>query len=321
VISRGQLFCRLLDASGVPPEAEQRFLEMQALKFSPYEKFGKCVFPLDKRFRLLWMWDAAWEQQQRETLPAALKNRPLVPESMLHPSMDEGASLRESIDGFELQVWREARLISSRWFPTRPTTEQLTEALRSEGVDGLEDQSGDPAWLPRPWSQKDPDWSTLFREEKTLFVSASALLLFLACLQFGFGAITGAKTLWANSRVTSLGDDLGEQLELRNRAEQQRDVNTEWLSLFTPLTQAEVIAEFTDALQGIDYQLVAWGYVDGALEVTIAGEAIDTRNVVSSLEKRELFHALRIEPGNRPMESVIRMEIPDVNQYRTRSVE
>ncbi|MEM6484049.1 MAG: hypothetical protein AAF662_03560 [Pseudomonadota bacterium] len=319
--ARSELVYKQIDVSGVPVEAQQRYLDMQALKHSPYEDFAKMIVPFSEQQRMMWIWDAQWERDKRAQLPPPFRSAPIIPETLMHPSIEEGANLLSCSAGSELQVWLQGCLMSSRWFESAPDPEQLTPALRAAGLESLSSRSEAVDWLPRPWSEQPRDWSSILRDERILFTSVVVFLLFLLSLHLGSGLVMRAKSAWAESRIESVSEAVQARVDERSRAERQRDVNLEWLSLFSPVTQLEVAAEFAAALEGTDYEILDWRYADGKLDVTIRSEGIDSRDVVSRLEKRDLFHALRIEPGRREGESAIRIEIPDLNRYRLQVVE
>jgi hypothetical protein len=316
VAARGEVFFKLIDVSAVPADAEQRFLQMQALKYSPYDDFARMIVPCGERQHMMWIWDAQWEREKRALLPPVIRSAPLLPETLLHPAAEEGACLLACSSGTELQIWHDGCLVNSRWFEQVPDASQLDSALRAAGLAEVTSRRDTIDWLPRPWSEQDRDWSSLLRDERVLFSGAVAFLLFLACFHLGNGLVTSIRAAWADSRSEALSEDVQGSINARSRAERQRDVNLEWLSLFSPVTQLEVAAEFTAALEGIDYEILDWEYVDGKLDVIVRGDAIDSRDVVSRLEKRDLFHALRIEPGRREGESAISIEIPKVKRYK-----
>ncbi|MEM6485838.1 MAG: hypothetical protein AAF662_12755 [Pseudomonadota bacterium] len=316
VAARDQLVCKTIDLSGVPAEAEEKYVAMQALRYSPFKEFEKLTIGQEESRLILWIWDADWMQKLRQQLPIAAKNLPVVPETLFRSRRSDGAFLVPCHQGFELQVWQDNRLVSSRWYPEEPKEQQLHLALRAEGVNAVAARVPTSDWLPRPWSERERDLRSLIRDEKNIFLAGVAVLLFISAVHFGFGAITSVKSQWVGRQIESLGEGVDQRLTMRNDLEQLRDENTELLSLFVPFSQVELLAEFTAALASVDYQLVDWNYTEGTLLATIRNRKLDTRDVVTRLEKRDLFHDLRIEPGNRPGESVIRIQIPDVNRYR-----
>lgn len=162
VAARSELFTVLINLSGVPASAEERFLRMQALRYSPYKEFAIHVARLDKTHCLMWGWDANWEREHRQGLPRELQKAPLIPETVLHPCGDSGAYLRACGAGYELQVWKETRLEISRWYPERPEGGALDTALRAEGVEALSGADEAVQWLPRPWPEEE-DISLRFR--------------------------------------------------------------------------------------------------------------------------------------------------------------
>jgi hypothetical protein len=316
IVSRGEVFSILVNLSGIPANAQERYVSMQALRHSPYKEFSIYTAWLDKNRCLVWGWDANWERETRKTLPSELQRAEIIPETVLHPQGDQGAILRACGRGYELQFWNDACLQSSRWFPQKPTDTEMLSALRTERLEVLSDSETAVTWLPKPWPEAELDWRSLIRNERTVFTLLVCAVLFFLCFQLGLGGAYAAKSLWGEARIESLGEQLGDQLDQRLQAERQRDINVEWISVFEPYSHLDVVAEFTSALAGTDYDLLDWGYQDGTLRVVIFDEDIDTRDVVSRLAQRDLFSQLRIEPGPREGESILTMQLPRVSQDR-----
>jgi hypothetical protein len=316
VAARRELTFSAVSVSGIPPEAQERFLAIEAMRLSPARDMAYHMVRFDRDTAMLWVWDAEWERRQRESLPAAVNNVPLIPETLLHPRGDDGALLRHCAEGYDFQVWQGGCLKSSRWFAQKPEPAGLQQVMRAERIDALLDCEREVAWLPRPWSDTGLGWKSLLRDEKTVFAVLASILLLFACFELGQGAVSSAKAIWAQSRLESLQLELGDKMQQRQQAERQRDINRQWISVFEPFSQLDVVAEFTLALEGSGYQLINWEYIDGTLQVVVSDEDIDMRDVVSRLAQRDLFEDLRIEPGVRDGESVITMQLPALERYR-----
>ncbi len=90
---------------------------LQAISTSSYQDPG-VFLQLDANIAAAWTWDMSSVRAL-----ANVSSRQLIPETLLHEPT-EGFALRQAIDGFEGQFWRNGKIILSRWWEHMPSGHQ-----------------------------------------------------------------------------------------------------------------------------------------------------------------------------------------------------
>lgn len=210
VVARGLCRLKWFALAHVPAHERADALRVQALAWQPFDDSALCLVLGDDE-GLAVAWDA---RQVREALaergvrPDACK---VLPEVLLRAPGADGPRLVRMSDGVEGQVWRNGRLVASRWWPEAPAPEAwrlFAQSLSGEAASWTLPTVDDaPAWLNKPWAVPLADQAHDQARESRLVDVALAALVFCA-------GVVGAQW-WGVER--SLRDQLASNADQRAR--------------------------------------------------------------------------------------------------------
>ncbi len=303
LIARSACVCEVLDLSAVPDSARAGFLEMQVKRLSPWARPAYYVAAGESaehaRRTPVWIWDAAWEERLRETLPERIRQSSAFPEAVFLEPRESGVVAHRCESGIDYQYWEGGKLLASRWSLQSLAPEDLQFFARDCGqaLDALEPANDEAVHAPAPWSEPAFSWRTLLNDERLVMTGITTVLLFAICLELGLLAASGIRTWISESNTASLQEELGSRLQYRLQAERLHARGEQLASLLPAYTQVELIAEFTRLLAGQEYELREWDYTSGGVRVLVSNPELDGREIIRKLESSDLFTSARILPA------------------------
>lgn len=131
-VPRGQCRFRAVDLSAIPKRDRRKALRVQLLGWSPFpnSQFAACFE--DETHAIAYAWDAGMPATAPDAAPP---DAPVVPESLLRDApLQACARLVRCATGFEGEVWRDGRLLASRFWPHPPHEPDWQNFLRASAV-------------------------------------------------------------------------------------------------------------------------------------------------------------------------------------------
>lgn len=264
----------------------------------------------------IWYWSRARVQDLLGQPPSRIK---YVPEALFvdqaHVDHVQLLALKEGVEG---RVWKQARLVASRWWPASPELSAWSNFLRGAGI-ALDAGTG----VPQPeagtiaaaqWSASRASQGLLLPEvgpylPRLLLASALALTLVLG---WEAGSIARAQTdTWrARSAAQDMDDALRRILEARSHADTYRAEIDQLLALRQGVPQNRLLAEYARLATGKEWQIKLWQQpTPGRLEVTLAMKDPDPEALVSTWEASPLFKDVSTELSRQQNEVTIKAAI------------
>lgn len=269
----------------------------------------------------IWYWSRARVQDLLGQPPSRIKPSRIkyVPEALFvdqaHVDHVQLLALKEGVEG---RVWKQARLVASRWWPASPELSAWSSFLRGAGI-ALDAGTG----VPQPeagtiaaaqWSASRANQGLLLPElgpylPRLLLASALALTLVLG---WEAGSIARAQTdTWrARSAAQDMDDALRRILEARSHADTYRAEIDQLLALRQGVPQNRLLAEYARLAAGKEWQIKLWQQpTPDRLEVTLAMKDPDPEALVSTWEASPLFKDVSTELSRQQNEVTIKAAI------------
>ncbi len=306
---------RLSLPNGVPPDKRLNALKLQALEWAPYARPG-MMFDLSDDGAGVWTWDSdRVEKIVRDNGldPASLR---FVPETALHRPMAQGLRLVSCLDGFEGQVWRDKRLMASRWWPSIPPVEDWVRFQRAAGLDphAVSPELAAPVaeeWLRSPWPRRGFAWSVKGVPTGQLAAAAAVVLLAVSAYQVGEVAHLG-RAVASLGRANAALAATAKPLETARA--QTLDANARAQAIFALENrdnQLSLMARVAEQLPTNGTQLTSWIYQDGDLTITMssAAQPIDSSFVIRKLEGIPNFSVSQVDPSADGKSLLVRIKV------------
>lgn len=268
-----------------------KVLEQKIARFSPFETSSHYVIE-ESGQAMVWLWD---EKKRIEALQAVqgnysalsghLEGLRVIPEPLLHDRNIDGAHSQASVNGSDIQTWKNGVLISSEWSGFKVAASVFN---------------------PHPWMQATP---SLGWQNEALWWRATALALLLM-ITIQSGAVIGwlAKVALVDTELTERRESLSSSLEIRNQARSLRESNEQFISWFGYPKHLLVIADFDDLLPESS-RIERWDYKSGELTVTVTDEDLNNREVLQNLASGQYFSNVSVEPGARVGSTVLSLDV------------
>lgn len=229
----------------------------------------------------------------------------ILPETVLHPPLDEGERLVAAIDGFEGQVWRNRQLVASRWWPSYPSAFEWAGFLRTSRVPPTSLEAPQTAesleFLTRPVNPQ-PYAAMLerFRAIHWRDITALALVLVLVPGLFLLGQWTHLSM--ARSSVTEDLDQLSQQTAEISAARQSAMSASNELALYAASLNrrhpAALLASVSEELSRFSVSLNAFEQTEDGLTLDLSTtEDFAPESLVRAMENNALFNGVSLEPG------------------------
>ena len=229
----------------------------------------------------------------------------VLPETVLHPPLDNGARLVATIDGFEGQVWRNRQLIASRWWPRRPEASEWTGFLRASRV--FEASADIPApldpveFLDRPVNAQ-PYTALLDRLRAINWRDMTALALVFVVVPslffFGQWAHLSLTKQSLTAEVASLSEQTAEISAARQSAQNASNELTAYAASLNRNHPAALLASVSEELAQFSIRLEAFEQTDNRLTLNLrTNDGFAPEALVRAMESNAQLNNVSIEPG------------------------
>lgn len=283
IMARELLVFKSVDFSDVPKNQRLKALGQKVKQLSPFRRSGHYVHWAGGH-AMVWVWDEDLRSQsvaemcERFTpLASHFRNLPVLPETLLYPKQTVGHYQQPCVDGSDIQVWREGRLVSSNWTP-----ENILVGVT-------------PASTSSAWN----DELTTALDEKVLWQSGLHVLGLVAIFQLGNSLGLFLRDELITNRLSEAEAEMSSVLAVRSRVGKFKAASDAIESWFAQPSQLSLMAEF-DRLMPQTVEIISWAYENRILEVQLKDEALDNRLYIEQLGQSPRFLAPKVEPGSSP---------------------
>ena len=228
----------------------------------------------------------------------------ILPETILHPPLANGARLMAAIDGFEGQVWRDSQLIASRWWPVRPTLADWTGFLRA--TRGAESSDSVPAAIETPLLDKpanaQPYTALIDRIRAINLRDITALVLICIAVPslflIGQWAQLRQAQASARSELAVLSEETAEISAARQTAQRSANELAAYAGTLNRRHPAAILASVSAELARFSIRLDAYEQTDDSLSLTLhASDDFAPESLVRAMENNPLMNTVSLEPG------------------------
>jgi len=296
VVARALCRFSRFDLTSIPVKRRAQALQLQLRQWTP---FGQPEFAIifEKNAALVWCWDAAWLQAQRQNLPALWKNAEAIPETALQTPPADGARLIQCLDGVEAQFWQQGELRASRWWSAVPELSEFIAFCREVGHPLAQVQQ-----LPEvlaPITQAQP-WlpvmtaANLSAQNPLLEQAMYAALFLIVALPYGWynlreyqldRAMEGTR-----AEMKALTGQANSLVQAREAALKAVDEISSRQRLDPYPTQIELMTAVAEALPS-DATIREWEFQENKLRIVIAGglEVPSRADITKALTQSDMF--------------------------------
>lgn len=294
IVPRAQCHYRRIDVSALPARQRRSAARIAVRR----HELGN-----DSAHHLAWQGGIAHAWIWPQPDPALTQTEQTwVPETLLRaPPDSDGLRLLRQQDGVEGQLWRDGRLLHSRWWPQAPGPEAWRRFVRACG---LGPEAADPIpevqalpWSPQPWGDA----------HRGLPGSPAALerlawTAVLALVALGLGWQLTAQAGWSialarvESRIETLQAQATPLLAARERADAAVRALQDFRQLQGGVSDYAMMAEVVQPLPA-DARLVGWVREGVRLQAALTSSQTDPRRFVSAFGDHPQLADVVATPG------------------------
>jgi hypothetical protein len=298
-----------LDVTSIPVKRREGYAALALRRQLPFQPASVHVV-VDGHWAMAWGWP---QNDPTERWPA---DGEFLPEALLRGNpRDEGAALESMSDGVDARLWRNGRLVASRWYPAPPGQEAWRTFLRGAGwPNEIPVPDPEPAeWRDQPWGRNAT--ASILPERfgdlrRPLLVAASLAAAALVGWPLGQGLRLQAALGQTESEIAALRDELGSVLDAKNAAETDAAAAEALLGLEPDVNQLAAMAAVDAGLGPAGLRLTEWDFQVGrGLRIVVSGAAADPERMVQALMDAGIFDDVRIEPGSQAGQMVFNARI------------
>lgn len=293
----GRELCLFLEVNAEKVPAKQRpaFVATSVRRNAPFPDpdFG---LSWEGGHASIWYWSRSRAQGLLGNVPSRVK---YFPEALfIDRAHDDHVQLLALEAGIEGRVWRQGRLIASRWWPDVPEQSTWFSFLRGAGhvVDAT---AGVPMAehamiAPEQWNASNVNQKLLLPELGPYLprlILAFGLVVTVV-LGWQIGSIIRAQIdSWrANAAAQDMDDTLRSILDARSNTDTYRAEIDQLLELRQSVPQNQLLAEYSRLATGKEWQIKLWRQpAPDRLEVTLTMSNPDPELLVSNWEASPLF--------------------------------
>ncbi|OUD14314.1 hypothetical protein [Thioflexithrix psekupsensis] len=295
-MARSLYHYRYFDLREVPVAHRHQSLMRQIRQWSPFDEYDTYVV-WRKQAAWVWMWDKTRLHTAQQT--QAIHTLHILPETLLHPTLQEGAQCVACLEGVEGQLWREHQLVASRWWPQMPCVTEWHIFLRANQ---FSPETGLPAVVEgdlaaRPWAKSAKmDHSALLRDER-LWVYVGIMLFVVLWIGEGVPIWELRKGIAQLEQETQqVSEQAVPILTARNQALQTQQQIETLRGLIRYPSQLEIMAKAAGVMPtGAIFE--SWAYQNGRLQFTVRGQSLDPAAAIRQFQEQALFEDIRAESG------------------------
>lgn len=317
-----------LDASAVPVRQREAFVAMQVRRAAPFTDADLDVAWFGSH-AAVWYWSRG---RVRDLLVGTSGNIRLRAEGCFRGEPVEGDGIQllslavDPLDGvgpdagYEARVWKQGRLVVSRWWRGIPSEGVWRTFLRGSGLD--------------PSIAVPPPQTTPVREQPLgggldMGALAERLRGNGPVLAGVAGALASAVLAWQLVSVAGVGreidrvvaqtEPLEEELEsiitARTRADEAAAEIQALLGFRPPASQTRLLAEVQQVTPPGDWAITVWHQPGpDTLEVTLQGTGMDASEIVAAWEQSPLLEEVTPSTGRRGDELTLRARLTPLEQ-------
>ena len=279
----------------------------------------------DPEFGLAWLGDhaAVWYWSHAKVLERLggqwTHRTTCVPEALYTGQIREDEAELLALDnGFEGRLWKQGRLVASRWWAELPMPGQWQSFLRGAGIPTTTDAQAPQAVSASPAEQH---WTPAGRASR---LNLSGLEGYLPRMLMGLGLAAAVLFSWQLGTLLRAGvdvwrtgraaQDLDEPLKRILAARDRTDAASTEIAALLALRQAPsqhlLLAEASRVMQGQDWQLKIWQQpTPERVEATLIMDSPNPEALVAAWESSALFSDVRTELTRLQNEIVVRATV------------
>jgi len=315
VLSRPLYRFQTFDLAQVPSKNRAQALRLELAQWTPFASSDYYVGWHGQQ-ALVWGWDADAVQQAIAAQGLKPQRARILPESVLQTPVENGLVLSRCHEGYEGQLWREAQLERSRWWPQLPTQDEWLMFQRDASITPGEQQTQPPA--PRlsplnlqPWVSETGSAGDQKMQLERLVMALCLLLLLLPTFWYGFSLYK------LHSSIEQLQE---QQATLQLEAEPIMQARSQALDSLARINVLRAIAPYPGQLalmekiaevlpQDKSY-LKDWDFQAGQLKITVTSASdISTTFLISVLQQAGPFGDVKALPGRDPKSVTFQMDV------------
>lgn len=287
----------------MPKDKQQGALRLQVLEWSPFTS-PDMMFDLGDGPVGAWIWDTDHLRNALATAGIDAQRVHPVPETALHPPLDDGIRLVRCLDGVEGQFWSKRRLANSRWWPEPPDDTAWVRFQRASGIAAGDlipraPVAEDLGWLARPWPRSGAWFLRSRPSSNQLSIVAAVLALAWTGYQAGQLLRIGREVDEAAKAVASAGSTARPLLEARTRAIAAAEQARALINLDPYESQLTLMARVTERLPRNGTIFSEWSFRAGDLTFVLVNpmQPIDIPFLVRAIEGTPGFDRVQADGG------------------------
>lgn len=158
VLARSLCRFRYIPFHDLPKRDRLGYLQVQLQTWEPFPE-SEYALVMKEDGAVVLAWDQTAYRERCETAGLPTHSHRLIPETLLHPALQEGVELRRCAEGLEGLVWRDGVLVASRWWAQVPNQESWLNFQRGAGVlpgaqiDAPPTIAESLEWAPTLWAE------------------------------------------------------------------------------------------------------------------------------------------------------------------------
>jgi hypothetical protein len=304
ILSRALCHYAVFDLpSGVSGGQRESALKLNVLEWSPFPTTGWLADWRDDRAGV-WIWDQDATDDAVRAAGLDPKQISVFPETAVRAVSADGIRLVAALDGCEGQVWRQGRLVSSRWWPSVPDAKDWMHFHRSAAQSTPLAPPTVPVpevspFVARPWPRSISFGSALLRGARAGQLAAAAAVVLLLPVAYLLGQLAFlAKAQASIDDTLATARNKAEPIIAdRLAAEAARQCIEALMALDPYPSQVQVMAATARLIPPNGTHIVSWSFTSGDLRLILSNQnPLDATYYVRAFEAVPMFERVNAEP-------------------------
>lgn len=325
LVGRGLCLFLHVDASAVPARERTGFVMLAVRRAAPFDDPEADIVWMGDH-AAVWFWSVSRVRELAGPLPARTRiqaeasHRGAIPEApeqleLLDLSQPLAADGSGATAGLEARLWRNGRLLATRWWPSLPSDGAWRTFLRGAGLPPASAcPEPSPAFLhERPLGgggQGDLIGRQLHAQWPTLVAALGGVVLAAFCWQIAGIAHAYLEKNQVENRIAQLEKRLDAVITARNAADEAARTIDELLQLRPPTSQSRLLAEVAGLIPTGDWAMLQWQQPGPeTLQITLKGQGLDAAAIVNAMEQSPLLEEVTPATSSRPDELVLQARL------------
>lgn len=311
-----------VDASAVPVRERAGFVMLAVRRAAPFDD-PEADIAWNGNHAAVWYWSASRISHLAGPIPTRTRIHAEAPHRGAKPQNDGLELVDLSLPppmnvlggGIEARLWRNGRLVASRWWPELPSGIIWETFLRGIGVSSM---------LPRPKPVTAALHTRPLGGDKRIDTLGGQLQAQWPMLALVSGCMVTAVFCWqlagiarayvehgsVENRIEQLEKRLDSVITARNTADEAAASIELLMKLRPPASQTQLQAEIAKVTPPGDWRIMQWHQPGPeTLEVTMKGNGMDATAIVNAWEQSPLFQDVTPATSNRPDELLIQARL------------